>query len=241
MLFDNIQYDMMGVFINQDTPASHRLYADPAQPLHSIIAEAVYQGIADDCAFRAAEAGLANTRPGEILAMTSIVAPGRFEARLPGAPGRSLVVPAPTDAELGLFSPINTGGAWSGVLAKAYGLLNAGLPNAQKDQTVAEWAGADGDQDHAIHALTGHKADIFMVNDLSDATITSKLRNGWKGKRVMTPDITKGDYSSEERTRDGFLKRHGFTVLNVAMVDGHRERPTSSWSQYGAWHYQHHP
>jgi prepilin-type processing-associated H-X9-DG protein len=232
-LLDNIQYDMMGVSVNQDNPASHRLYADPAQPLHSIMAEAVYQGIADDCAFRAAEAGLANTRPEEILAMTRIVAPGRFEVRLPGAPGRSLVVPAPTDAELGLFSPINTGGAWSAVLAKAYGLLNAGLSNAKKDQTVAEWAGADGDQDHAIQALTGHKADIFMVNDLSDTAITSKLLTGWKSKRVMTLDITKGDYSSEERTSDGFLKRHGFTVLNVAMVDGHLEVTVRDPHPYG--------
>jgi hypothetical protein len=232
-LLDNIQYDMMLVSINQDNPAAHRLFADPAHPLHSIMAEAVQQGYADDCAFRAAEAGLANTRPGEILPMARIVAPGRFEVRLPGVPGRSLVVPAPTDAELGLFSPINTGGAWSAVLAKAYGLLNAGLSNAKKDQTVAEWVGADGYQDHAIQALTGHKADIFDLYKLSDTEMTRRLLNGWKDKRVMTLDIGKGDYSSGARTRDGFLKRHGFTVLNVDMVDGHLEVTVRDPHPYG--------
>jgi hypothetical protein len=220
-----ILQDMEYVSLSQHADsATHKLFGEQTDPVKSIHAESVHQRFAGNCAFEAALAGLAAVRPADIVPMILKTADGNFDVHLPGVKGDSFTVSAPTDAEIGLFSPTGTDGYWPAVLNKAYGEKvfadSSRSTQAQMvSQTADEWAATDGDQIRAIKSLTDHQVDASHISNLSDSQLTSKLLNGWNDHRVMVLNTLEDNHTGT-RTAAGFLTSHALTITNVTNVDG---------------------
>ena len=222
-LVDGFKRDMYSVEKTQLSLQSHKLFATPGNPLASINADSVREGFGGDCAFKAALAGLAQARPQDIAGMIKPDG-SNFDVSLPGTKEKTFTLPQPSDADLALFSRSNPGGFWSTLMDNAFGQSVYNQADSQtKTKMNAEahgaWAGADGDQEKAIEALTGHKVFKAHIQNLSDSDLTKQLLTGQNDKRVMVLNTA----NASSNTSDGFSPGHAFTITNVSNVAGHVE------------------
>lgn len=226
-VIEGFDLDMSQVEKNQKNPLAHTLFADKNNPSNSVKVDAVVQRYANDCAFKAALAGLAGSRPDEIVKMIKPNnATSKFDVQLPGTKEKTLSVAQPTAEELGLFSQHNSYGFWPTLITKAYGESVYNKADQQSkakmnSQTDDEWAAGTGEGIAAIQALTGHQVFAKPLNKLGDTELTQRLIEGKRNNRVMvvgtptTPDAA--------NTTDGFRQEHAFTVTNVSNVKGNLE------------------
>ncbi len=213
----SIVVDMRRVELAQQNKQAHKLFSNENEPLKSISPIAVLQGYTGDCAFKAALAGLANTRPQEIHEMIKTHG-SDFQINMPGAKVKQQILSKPSDEELGLYGDYHgTGGFWPTLLSKAYGELVFKQANPidklrMKSQTSNEWAGEFGNEFHVIQTLTGHKAVGYFLADHNDSKLTEALKTGQKERSIMVASTKKGKGS----TPDGFRKDHGYTLMKVS-------------------------
>lgn len=230
----NFETDMQDVESNQTNKASLKLYADEANLHNSIKADAVLQGNAGDCAFKAALTSLAACRPFEIQRMIQPASNGSYTVKMPGD-SIARTVNKPTDMELGLFSNAsNPGGFWPTIMTKAYGdKMKSQVKlwdNSSRDLTVDELAGCEGNQIHTIETLTGHRVDYSVVSATSNEDLAAKISKGSKDGMVMVLNTNSGT----GRTVDGFRESHAITLMGVKNANGKTMYSLRDPQAYGA-------
>lgn len=217
-LVRGVERDMDRVAENQEGRVNRDLYSDKDNPVNSITPDAVRQGKVGDCYFEGSLAAVAQKHPELIQKMIKDNGDGTYTVTFPGDPKHPITVPAPTDAELGLYNGGSEHGTWACVIEKAYGKYleeQKGVDNAGKPhQEAADGGGLESD---ALKLLTGKDAKDVHFKPEDEEKIRQELINAVKsGKAICTSATeTNGDKltGSDEDTPDGFSKSHTYTVI----------------------------
>jgi hypothetical protein len=203
----------------QKSGVSRELYG-PGGPRSSIKAKAVKQGVLGDCTFEADLAAVANAEPEVIRKSITSNPDGTYTVRFPGAKNESIIVTAPTEAELGLYDAKITDGVWPAVLKKAFGQhlddhFWERLPNPFKGYTPQETVGRGGYIGSAMDLLTGRSHHNLTLLLHSQSSIADELSKAFstEPKRAVSAQIS-GIFPG--RTADGFETKHAYTVLDFA-------------------------
>lgn len=169
------------------------LYAT-ANPLDSIVPDAVRQGRIADCYFLAAAASMASDPIGrqQIYNMIRDNGNGTYTVTFPGAPDEPITVTAPTDTEMALFAQGNKMGTWPAILERAYGRYCQLHPERRSllnpDGGSAPSEGADGGSwtHDGIRILTGRDVDIDVNQLTTEDRLAANLQAALAEHRPVT-------------------------------------------------------
>jgi len=221
-VMDDFQLSMIRVDFNQNNPLAHKLFADK-NPLDSVTPDAVIQGDTGDCSLKAALAGYAAMRPGELKGMITSGQDGAFTVQLPGIFEKKVTVQQPTDEELGIFSGRhNDHGFWPLLFSKAFGKYefsakaNSFNKTNLERETEDEWAGENSSPAIAMSAITGHWIDSCNVKDMNDSDLQKRIQTALGTKQI----IVLGTMQGTEPTTDGYQPKHALTILSAAAENG---------------------
>ncbi|HEY9869186.1 MAG TPA: C2 family cysteine protease [Candidatus Obscuribacterales bacterium] len=197
------------------------LYAT-ANPLDSIVPDAIRQGRIGDCYFLAAAASMASDPIGrqQIYNMIRDNGNGTYTVTFPGAPDEPITVSAPTDSELALFAQGNKMGTWPAILERAYGRYCQLHPERRSplnpDGGTAPSEGADGGSwtHDGIRILTGRGVDIDVNQLTTEDQLAANLQAALAEHRPVTcstgPEV--GD-DLGVTDRQGLPGQHEYSVI----------------------------
>lgn len=170
-------WDMRGILRRIDqargADVSRALFANQDNPVSSVNADAIKQGVIGDCQFLASLATVASNTPDAIVKMIKDNGDQTYTVTFPGAPDKPITVPRPTDAELILFNGAGKYGTWATVLEKAFAEYKKQHSAAKDEPELAQEAiNAAASPEDALRMLTG--APVRFVEPLF--TKTDELR-----------------------------------------------------------------
>lgn len=186
------------------------------KPKDAITPEAIKQGRIADCYFLATLASVARNNPELIRDMIRANRNGTFTVAFPGDKAHPVTVAAPTETELGVGNRGTKFGVWARVLESAFARWRLERGNSKYPNATIELEGAHGPDTgkFALRVLTNSDADERGISSLSNEQLVSTLdsvMNSNRQKRMMMASVPGG--SDGEKTKDGFVKQHLYSVL----------------------------
>jgi Calpain family cysteine protease len=184
-----------------------------ADPLKSIVPEAVRQGRLGDCFFESAVAAVAKSHPEEIAHAIKQNSNGTYTVTFPGASSEPVTVTAPTESELGAFGHGSKYGVWAAVLEKAFATYTE-KTNRHNCTAPQEAIDDGGTVQSAIEILTGHDSKRIDLSTAAKSTVFNELLQAcWHNPNpAMVTSTAKID--GKNRTTDNFPTNHSFTVVD---------------------------
>jgi len=203
----------------QSAGRSNDLFATK-NPLDSIKPDAIRQGNIGDCFFLAALAAVAKAQPQKIRDAIKDNHDGTYTVSFPGAKGEKITVPAPTQAELGLYNGGSKYGTWAAVMEEAFGKFIAKDKSRANPVPPQEGIGpGGGEAGPVIKLLTGSYANNIELDGKTKHQIAHILKAAFSthpAKAVTTGievDVLAELGLIPERTEGNFLRGHEFTIL----------------------------
>jgi hypothetical protein len=192
------------------------LYGDGGQPTPA----AVVQGAVGDCSFDADLAAVASSNPQLIKNAIVPNADGTYTVTFPGAPNEHITVPAPTDAELGVFNEGTKNGVWPAVMEEAYGqyLQNHSLIDKAEARifgsTPPELALSAGNfPGPPMDLLTGTTSKTMTLGAAGEAAISADLQYAFGGNTPRAVSAYILNPSAPATTSSGFINDHSYSVM----------------------------
>lgn len=200
---------------SQQPEISKELFANSVDPLESIRASAIAQGMIGNCYFESPMASLAEADPALIARMITDYGNGLYSVKFPDF-DVPVFVTEPTEAEMGLFNKGSKHGIWACVMEKAFGEYKY-MTGATRSGAIAESADGGGQPSDVFKLMTGKPGqDIFSSDAKFVREVLLKAKQDGKAVCASTPG------NGMERTIDGFAPNHAYSILDfdVAGPDG---------------------
>ncbi len=192
---------------SQQPDISRDLYANAVDPLESIRANAIAQGIIGNCYFEATLAALADVDPASIARMITDHGNGLFSVKFPDFDVPVFVM-APTETEMGLFNKGSKNGIWACVMEKAFGEYKY-MTGGTRSGAIAESADGGGQPKDVFRLMTGADAREIYSSDV-EFVREQLLLAKQNGRAVVATTPRNG----VERTIDGFAAHHAYSILD---------------------------
>jgi hypothetical protein len=198
------------------------LYA--GKPRNAISPDAVKQGLTGDCYFLAALASIAKESPDRIEKMIKDNKNGTYTVTFAGDPTHPVTVPAPTEAEQGLYNAGTKFGTWASVMERAFGQWRLDRKNSREQNplTVIDATNGPDSGAFAMAVLTGNGSAQFAMSDETKESIAARL--DYSFNKLEKPNaVTAGVHGPEARTKDGWYTGHLYSVLGyepISISDG---------------------
>jgi hypothetical protein len=148
-------------------PANSALYADSQNPLHSINARDIHQGVSGDCYIEASLASIAAQSPEVIRDSIRTNPDGTFTVTFKGDKDHPVKVARPTEVELALYNGASPDGIWAPVMEKAIAQYERDvLKHPQKGLAPVD-AAAGGDPFPVLQLVTGRDSEELATGPLA--------------------------------------------------------------------------
>jgi hypothetical protein len=155
--------------LKKQREASRQLFAEGIPRL-----TAIRQIQTSDCYFLATAGALAQVNPEAIVRMIAPAKDGKFTVTFPGRP--PLRIPAPTDAEIGVYTNARDG-IWLSLLEKAYGIIRAKAePHVPSTKEPLDSVGYRTGSPAVVSLLTGHRSKEVALPADSHRPADERLR-----------------------------------------------------------------
>lgn len=220
------------------TPHNTKLFADNSNPVSSIKPDAVQQGQVGDCFFLSAVSALAQSDPESLAKMISKTESGDYKVKFPGAKGKEITVPAPTETELILYAGATKHGAWVNMLEKAYGILLKENPEFRPPEFLDQLPAPDnldnGGSIEGLAMLTGATPTKFELkpnNEDGLKALSKRLSEAKKNGEIaiamsvfddkVKPEITPGHaYTVVDFDENSITIRNSWGIKYQGLKDG---------------------
>ncbi len=223
------------IFTDRAAAFNMNLFANPTNPLASIVPEAAVQprGVGN-CHFISAMSAMASVNPEQLQNMIADNRNGTYTVTFPGMD--PITVNAPTRGELLMYYDKTEHGTWPAVLTAAYGRYwtPGGTRNIE---------GANGSiRSDGLRTLTGGGIDTDDNAQTRFSVMNSSLEQVFRERRPVTAFISAElPFSDQLEDRTGLRARHEYAVIgytpnadpNLAQITIRDPHGNVSWFRNG--------